>query len=191
MYHAAEWTSPFKAIIEKDSEEEEKPEVKVCATPTISYSNKELVFHSETAGAEYHYSISIVDSDRATDAYSSDGKVQLTAAYKIEAWASAEGYINSEKSTATLYFIDATLEDPTGVMETNAKRGVMVTADRGVLTVSGLNEGEQVEVYNTQGSRLYQARAHKDAVQFRVNEKHGVLVIKVGKESLKVKLSNQ
>lgn len=38
-----------------------------CATPSISYASGELKFASETAGAEYHYTIT--DADKASDAY--------------------------------------------------------------------------------------------------------------------------
>ena len=72
-----------------DSGDDTKP-VTPCATPSISYASGGLKFASETAGAEYHYTIT--DADMASDAYSKDGKVSLSAAYKISVYATADGY---------------------------------------------------------------------------------------------------
>ncbi len=188
MYAAAEpWKNSFKTIIEKDAGEEEKPEAKICATPTINYNNKELTFDSETEGAEYHYTIT--DSDiKAADTYSQDGKVSLTATYYISVWASAEGYTNSKKATATLYFIDAALQDETDITEINANRGIMVTSENGILTVSGLDEGEVVEAYSLQGMKLTQAKANSNSVRMQINETQKMVILKIGNESLKVQM---
>ena len=55
------------------------------------------MFTSETAGAEYHYTIT--DADKASDAYSKDGKVTLSAAYHISVYATADGYSASDKAS--------------------------------------------------------------------------------------------
>ena len=56
-----------------------------------------MKFASETAGAEYHYTIT--DADMASDAYSKDGKVTLSVAYKISVYATADGYSASDKAS--------------------------------------------------------------------------------------------
>ena len=78
------------------SGDDTKP-VTPCATPSISYASGELMFTSETAGAEYHYTIT--DADKASDAYSKDGKVTLSAAYHISVYATADGYSASDKAS--------------------------------------------------------------------------------------------
>ena len=65
--------------------------------PSISYASGELKFASETAGAEYHYTIT--DADKASDAYSKDGKVTLSVAYKISVYATADGHTASDKAS--------------------------------------------------------------------------------------------
>lgn len=56
----------------------------------------------------------------ATDAYSEDGDVTLQAAYKITAYATAEEYQPSDKATATLYWVDGRIDDPTGISSTTS-----------------------------------------------------------------------
>ena len=82
-----------------------------------------------------------------SDAYSEDGNVTLAAAYSISAYASADGYTNSEKATATLYFINADLKDATGISSVS-QRGIVVQSNNGFVTVSGLNDNEAVSIYS-------------------------------------------
>ena len=84
--------SNYKYIYAWNSDEsgdDDKP-VTPCATPSISYASGELKFTSETAGVEYHYTIT--DADMASDTYSKEGKVTLSAAYNISVYATADGY---------------------------------------------------------------------------------------------------
>ena len=78
------------------SGDDTKP-VTPCATPSISYASGELMFTSETAGAEYHYTIT--DADKASDAYSKEGKVTLSVAYHISVYATADGHTASDKAS--------------------------------------------------------------------------------------------
>lgn len=187
MYAATEpWKSSFKTIIEKDSEEEEKPEVRICATPSIAYEAGKLVFSSETEGAQYHYTIT--SSDFKTDAYSEDGIVELATCYNISAWASAEGYTNSETSTATLYFVDGRIDDTDGVKEIQTKRGIVVSTANNTLTVSGLTDGETIDAYSLQGTKLAQAKAFCGSALLQIGKPQKVVILKVGNESIKVQL---
>ena len=78
------------------SGDDTKP-VTPCATPSISYASGELMFTSETAGAEYHYTITV--ADMAFNAYSKDGKVTLSVAYKISVYATADGHTASDEAS--------------------------------------------------------------------------------------------
>ena len=51
--------------------EDENPVNGTCATPTITYSDGELQFASNTQGVQYHFTIT--DADMANDMVSEDG----------------------------------------------------------------------------------------------------------------------
>lgn len=72
-----------------------------CAAPTIAYDCGELVLESITEGAECHVSISTPDAGEQTGA-----RVVLTPTYTITAWATAEGYADSDRVTATISWRD-------------------------------------------------------------------------------------
>ena len=71
------------------------PEVKKCATPTISIVNGELEFSCETKGVEYVSEVTVADARKN---YSS--KVSLTGVYKVSVYAMKSGYEDSDVATA-------------------------------------------------------------------------------------------
>ncbi len=78
-------------------------------------------------------------------------------------------------------------KDDTGVEETLAQRGIVVANNGGVLTVSGLNDGDTISVYDLQGAMLAQGKENGGMMQISVNGEDGKFVIlKVGNESIKV-----
>ncbi len=186
MYQAATWTSQFKTIVETDGGDNGgTPVILQCATPSIAYEAGKLIFRSETDGAQYHYTIT--DSDIKTDAYSENGTIELSACYNISVWASAEGYTNSETSTAKLYFIEGKLDDPTSIQDIPSQRGIVVSAANNTVTVSGLNDGETVEAYSLQGTKLARAQATGNAAQLNgITDK--IVIVRIGKTSIKVTL---
>lgn len=162
------------------SGDDTKP-VTQCATPSVSYESGELKFASETAGAEYHYTIT--DADMASDAYSKEGKVTLSAAYNISVYATADGYKASDKAEATLYWIDANLDTGTNINMVRT-RGVVASAHDGIITLSGLDNGEVVKFYATDGKYLGSMVAANGAASYAVNE--SLVIAKVGKDSIKI-----
>ena len=162
------------------SGDDTKP-VTQCATPSVSYESGELKFASETAGAEYHYTIT--DADMASDAYSKEGKVTLSAAYNISVYATADGYKASDKAEATLYWIDANLDTGTNINMVKI-RGVVASAHDGIITLSGLDNGEVVKFYATDGKYLGSSVAANGAASYAVNE--SLVIAKVGKDSIKI-----
>ena len=162
------------------SGDDTKP-VTQCATPSVSYESGELMFASETAGAEYHYTIT--DADMASDAYSKEGKVTLSAAYNISVYATADGYKASDKAEATLYWIDANLDTGTNINMVRT-RGVVASAHDGIITLSGLDNGEVVKFYATDGKYLGSSVAANGAASYAVNE--SLVIAKVGKDSIKI-----
>ena len=160
--------------------DDNKP-VTQCSTPSISYESRELKFASETAGAEYHYTIT--DADMASDAYSKEGKVTLSAAYNISVYATADGYKASDKAEATLYWINANLDTGTNINMVKT-RGVVASAHDGIITLSGLDNGEVVKFYATDGKYLGSSVAANGAASYAVNE--SLVIAKVGKDSIKI-----
>ena len=162
------------------SGDDTKP-VTQCATPSVSYESGELKFASETAGAEYHYTIT--DADMASDAYSKEGKVTLSAAYNISVYATADGYKASDKAEATLYWVNANLDNSTNINMVKT-RGVVASAHNGIITLSGLDNGEVVKFYATDGKYLGSSVAANGAASYAVNE--SLVIAKVGKDSIKI-----
>ena len=164
-----------------ESGDDDKP-VTQCSTPSVSYEAGELKFACETAGAKYHYTIS--DNDMATDALSEDGKVSLSAAYNISVYATADGYTASEKAEATLYWINANQE--TTNINLAKTRGIMATAHDGIVSISGLDNGEEVKFYAADGKLIGSSSAVGGVASCAVSEK--MVIAKIGKNTIKVSM---
>ena len=162
------------------SGDDTKP-VTQCATPSVSYESGELKFASETAGAEYHYTIT--DADMASDAYSKEGKVTLSAAYNVSVYATADGYTASDKAEATLYWINANLDNGTNINLAKT-RGIVASAHDGVVSISGLDNGEVVKFFAADGKYLGSTVAANGAAFYAVSE--NLVIAKVGKDSIKI-----
>ena len=160
--------------------EDSKP-VTQCSTPSISYESGKLMFACETTGAKYHYTIN--DTDIKSDALSENGEVSLSAAYNISVYATADGYKASDKAEATLYWIDANLDTSTNINMVRT-RGVVASAHDGIVTLSGLDNGEVVKFYATDGKYLGSSVAANGSASYAVNE--SLVIAKVGKDSIKI-----
>ena len=164
-----------------ESGDGDKP-VTPCATPSVSYESGELKFACETAGAKYHYTIN--DKDMASDALSEDGKVSLSAAYNISVYATADGYTASEKAEATLYWINANLE--TANINLAKTRGIVASAHDGIVSISGLDNGEVVKFYAADGKLLGSSSAVGGVASCAVSEK--MVIAKIGMNTIKVSM---
>ena len=162
------------------SGDDTKP-VTQCATPSVSYESGKLMFACETTGAKYHYTIT--DTDIKSDALSENGEVSLSAAYNISVYATADGYKASDKAEATLYWIKANLDTGTNINMVKT-RGVVASAHDGIITLSGLDNGEVVKFYATDGKYIGSSVAANGAASYAVNE--SLVIAKVGKDSIKI-----
>lgn len=162
------------------SGDDDKP-VTQCATPSVFYGAGKLKFSCETAGAKYHYTIS--DKDMATDALSEDGNVFLSAAYGISVYATADGYKTSEKAKATLYWINANLENATNINQART-RGVVASAHDGIVSISGLDNGEVVKFYAADGKLIGSSSAVDGTASCAVSET--MVIAKFGDNAIKV-----
>ena len=164
------------------SGDDDKP-LTPCATPSVSYESGKLKFSCETAGAKYHYTIS--DKDMATDALSEDGNVTLSAAYDISVYATADGYKTSEKAKATLYWVNANLENATNINQART-RGVVASAHDGIVSISGLDNGEVVLFYAADGKHLGSSSAGGGVASCAVSE--NMVIAKIGMNTIKVSM---
>ena len=162
------------------SGDDTKP-VTQCATPSVSYESGKLIFACETTGAKYHYTIT--DTDIKSDALSENGEVSLSAAYNISVYATADGYKASDKAEATLYWVNANLDTGTNINMVKT-RGVVASAHDGIVTLSGLDNGEVVKFNATDGKYLGSSVAANGAASYAVNE--SLVIAKVGKDSIKI-----
>ena len=160
--------------------DDNKP-VTQCSTPSVSYGEGKLMFACETTGAKYHYTIT--DTDIKSNALSENGEVSLSAAYNISVYATADGYKASDKAEATLYWINANLDNGTNINMVKT-RGVVASAHDGIICLSGLDNGEVVKFYATDGKYLGSSVAANGAASFAVNE--SLVIAKVGKDSIKI-----
>ena len=159
---------------------DDKP-VATCATPVISYESGELKFACETPGAKYHYTISDWDII-GKNAISDDGKVSLSATYHISVYATADDHTASKKAKASIYWINANLE--TANINQDKTRGIMASAYDGIVSISGLNNGELVKFYAADGKLLNSSSAVDGVASCAVSD--SMVIAKIGMDSIKV-----
>ncbi len=155
-----------------------------CIAPIISFKDGKLQLTSATEGASIYYTLDT--PDRTSDAVAENGEVELACQYIITAYASAEDYEDSKTVTATLYFIDANDGVETAI-ETPTRRGVVVSATDGFLTISGLNDGESVSIYSINGSLLATYASVASTATYS-GTSGDIVIIKIGEQSIKVQL---
>ena len=166
----------------KDDESGEDKPNEQCAVPTISYADGKLTFACSTPNAEYHYTIT--DTDMASDTYSKDGIVKLYAAYNISVYATADGYKASDKAIATLYWVEANLNNNTTNINQTATRGIIATSNDGIVTLSGLNNSEIVRFYTVDGKQIGTAKAINGTTSQAVSE--SIVIAKIGNQTIKI-----
>ena len=152
-----------------------------CGTPRISYASGKLQFNSSTPGADYHYTIKV--SDACTNALTK-GNVSLAACYDISCYATADGYTVSKTATAKLYWISANMQTD-GIAPATQMRGVVVSTEGGIVTLSGLQENERVTFYNVSGMKLGETRALNG--QASISAPDEVIIARIGSQSIKVR----
>lgn len=173
---AAVWKS-FGTIVSVDGEEVARE----CEKPSINYVSGKLKFGCQTPGAEYHCTIKAADD--CTDALVKD-EMSLAARYDISCFATAKGYTRSKTATAKLYWISANIETD-GIAPATQMRGVVVSTEGGIVTLSGLKENERVTFYNVSGIKLGETRAMNG--QASISATDDVIIARIGSQSIKVK----
>ena len=167
-----------------DTPEPPTPEIKKCATPTISYENGKLTFTSETEEAVCQYSITDTDIKAG-----SGNEVQLGVTYNISVYATKSGYDNSETATATLCWIDQQpkTEGITNGIANIPAQAVLIQSEGGNIKVQGVDEGTQVNVYGINGTQAGSAVSNNGSAIVNTDLQPGsIAIVKIGEKSVKV-----
>ena len=176
-YKNAEVWKSFGTIVSVDGGEVARE----CEKPSINYVSGKLKFGCQTPGAEYHYTIKAADG--CTEALAKD-EVSLAARYDISCYATADGYTRSKTATAKLYWISANIETD-DIAPATQMRGVVVSTEGGIVTLSGLKDNERVTFYNVSGIKLGETRAMNG--QASISATDDVIIARIGSQSIKVK----
>lgn len=145
-----------------------------------------MKFYCETDDVEYVSEITDTDIKK-----NYTNEVDLTATYNIKVYATKEGYENSETATATLCWIDVEpmTEGITNNVANVRAMAVMIQNLDGQLTVSGIDEGEQISVYSTNGTMIGSAISHNGSAVVNTNLLVGsIAIVKIGEKSIKFAL---
>lgn len=160
------------------------PSYEKCATPTISYNNGKLTFKSDTEGAICHSTI----TDDDIKSYDDDD-IQLGVTYNISVYATKEGFMNSETTTATLCWIDKEpkKEGVTDGIAQMAAMAVMVKAEGGQLTIEGAEDNTNISAYSLEGVPMGTSTS-KNGVASLITpiRKNSIFIVKIGNKSMKV-----
>ena len=159
------------------------PTIEKCEKPTITYNNGKLFYYSNTSDAICQSTIT--DTDVAS--YSGN-EVQLCVTYTVSVYATKAGYQNSETAVGTLCWIDTTptTEGITGIAEIPAN-AVLIQANDGFISISGLDESKQIAIYQTDGKQVATAKAYNGNASVATNISKGTpVIVKIGEKAVKV-----
>ena len=166
------------------------PETPKCATPTISYGGKKLMFVCDTEDVEFVTEIKDADIGKFFD-----DKINLTATYEISVYATKVGYENSNVATATLVWGSATFTDTTPataiemVPAMEAAMPVLIQNNGGMLTVQGAQDGTPVSVYTIAGTEAGSAVSQNSMACISTSMQQGdIAIVRIGNRSVKVVL---
>ena len=181
-YQTTEPWLKFGKVLTLNGDTPDEPEK--CATPSISYSDGQLQFTCETEGAQCYYTLN--NSDVKTGETLAESKnVNLSACYDITCYAKAEGFANSDAATAKLYWLTSSGSLEGAGINNVSMRGIAIQSADGFITISGLDNNEQVDFFATDGKALGSAKAMGGTATFAA-QSGSVVVAKIGKESLKI-----
>ena len=116
-----------------------------------------------------------------------DGRIELAATYNISIYAMLEGYENSDTVNATLCWIENGESDNTNNIINVPAVAVLVTSANGAVTVNCSLEGENVEVYTTDGTLVGAVAITNGSATIQSGlSKGSVAIVKIGAKSVKI-----
>jgi hypothetical protein len=186
-YSAKEPWSNFGTI--KTIEGGDIVETPKCATPTISYESKRLMFDCDTEGVEYVSEIKVTDGKKYYD-----NSISLEATYEISVYATKVEYSNSDVATATLVWTNATFTEttPSHGITTSAKAieeniPVLISSHSGSITINSEADGQKVEAYAVNGQALGASTVQNGQATISTKlEKGNIAIVKIGEEVVKI-----
>ena len=186
-YKETEPWSQFGTIVGLSGGTLETPK---CATPSISYGGKKLMFVCDTEDVEFVTEIKDADIGKFFD-----DRINLTATYEISVYATKAGYDNSNVATATLVWGSATFTDTTPataiemVPAMEAAMPVLIQNNGGLLTVQGAQDGTPVSVYTIAGTEAGSAVSQNSRATISTSMQQGdIAIVRIGNRSVKVVL---
>ena len=80
-------------------------------------------------------------------------------------------------------------KNTTGVLQIEKQREVLISTEGNNISISGLDDNEKVYLYNLQGMSLTEGTARAGTVNLNAGNERGIVIVKIGKQSIKVKLN--
>ena len=183
-YKATAPWSNFGKIVGLSGEEPEQPEVEKCATPVVTYVDGCLEITCETEGAEFITDIADNDIKKHYES-----KIELSATYNIEVFATKANCENSDIVNVALVWVEnGDVDEETGVISVPAAP-VLVQGNGGVLSVSGVAKGTDVVVYTISGTEVARSTATNGTATISTGLQSGtIVVVMFGNKSVKVRI---
>ena len=155
-----------------------------CTTPTISYLDGKVVFSCATEGATIKSSI----KENISGEYS-DIEVTFIPTYTITAYATKEGYEDSDEVSLTLCWIPCTEEhesEEDGILKIPSKP-VLIQSQGGMIILSGLADGTEVAAYDLAGRELATGIASNGTAELATGLEVGnTAIVKIDNNSIKI-----
>ena len=158
-----------------------------CAKPLIYYNDGQLLFTSETEGANFSYTIKDTDVKSGLASV-----VDLSVTYTIEVRATKAGFADSDVATATICWIDVepqkegiSDDEVVSVKEMKAQPVLIQRSGNGI-AVTGAPAGTPIAVYDLSGQLLGCATATAETTRVQALNSEKVVVVKIGERAVKV-----
>lgn len=179
FYKSSDYWNEFYYIEPLDDDE---PTANICSTPDISLVNGKLLVSSSTSGASCHTSISSPDFTNFNT--QSDELIELYGIYTISAFCSAPGYRNSETIKATLIWYNPSLNSGINELQMDSSKSVLVSTQNNIIFVQGLDSGEVLNLYGTNGQLIHKETAVSTSMNIHCSS--GIYILNIGNKSFKV-----
>lgn len=174
----------FERIEEFDSDENE--EDLQCPEPEIGFADGRLVFSNGVDHAHFCYTITALDATSEPACCDQNGK-ELTLTYLIEAYAVAEGYLDSDKVQATLCWLGGDV-NPTDPNLSNpiltAANPVLIKCQSNSIVIEGARDIERIEFYAPSGAYLGAEAVFEGHASFDTSEP--IVIVRIGEKTVKV-----
>ncbi len=173
--------SNFKQILSLNGEEANKNK---CELPSIEYKNGQLILSCPTEDVQFVTEITNSDIQKY---YTSE--ISIAATYNISVYATKTNYETSDIVSATLCWIDAepkTEGISNGITNVRATP-VLIQSFGNVLSISGVNVGTPISVYDASGKLVGSTNAISESILINTNLNRGQIgILKIGEKTVKI-----